>query len=312
MDQIVHKFVQVNGVKLHLAEIGNESSPAVVFVHGFPEIWYSWRHQMIAIAGAGFRAIALDCRGYGLSDPPPDINKFGFSDIVEDILAIIDSLAINKIFIVAKDAGVRPAYVFTLRYPTRVTGVIALGIPHTPFGSPRYLTELPEGFYINRWREPGRAEADFGRLDVKTVVRNIYILFSRSELPIASENQEIMDIVDASTPLPSWFTEEDLSAYAALYEKSGFHNSLKVPYRVIEEEYGIEDPVIKNPMLLIVGEKDYFLKFTGVEDFIKSGMVKQFASDLEVEYLPEGGHFVQEQFPEKVNPLIIVFLRKHC
>ncbi|KAF5811913.1 putative soluble epoxide hydrolase [Helianthus annuus] len=312
MDQIVHKFVQVNGVKLHLAEIGNESSPAVVFVHGFPEIWYSWRHQMISVAAAGFRAIALDCRGYGLSDPPPDINKFGFSDIVEDILAIIDSLAINKIFIVAKDAGVRPAYVFTLRYPTRVTGVIALGIPHTPFGSPRYLTELPEGFYINRWREPGRAEADFGRLDVKTVVRNIYILFSRSELPIASENQEIMDIVDASTPLPSWFTEEDLSAYAALYEKSGFHNSLKVPYRVIEEEYGIEDPVIKNPMLLIVGEKDYFLKFTGVEDFIRSGMVKQFASDLEVEYLPEGGHFVQEQFPEKVNPLIIVFLRKHC
>ncbi|KAM0001008.1 putative soluble epoxide hydrolase [Helianthus debilis subsp. tardiflorus] len=312
MDQIVHKFLQVNGVKLHLAEIGNESSPAVVFVHGFPEIWYSWRHQMIAVAGAGFRAIALDCRGYGLSDPPPDINKFGFSDIVEDILAIIDSLAINKIFIVAKDAGVRSAYVFTLRYPTRVTGVIALGIPHTPFGSPRYLTELPEGFYINRWREPGRAEADFGRLDAKTVVRNIYIMFSRSEIPIASENQEIMDIVDASTPLPSWFTEEDLSAYAALYEKSGFHNSLKVPYRVIEEEYGIEDPVIKNPMLLIVGEKDYFLKFTGVEDFIKSGMVKQFASDLEVEYLPEGGHFVQEQFPEKVNPLIIAFLRKHC
>ncbi|KAM0072585.1 putative soluble epoxide hydrolase [Helianthus debilis subsp. tardiflorus] len=312
MDQIVHKFLQVNGVKLHLAEIGNESSPAVVFVHGFPEIWYSWRHQMIAVAGAGFRAIALDCRGYGLSDPPPDINKFGFSDIVDDILAIIDSLAINKIFLVAKDAGVRSAYVFTLRYPTRVTGVIALGIPHTPFGSPRYLTELPEGFYINRWREPGRAEADFGRPDAKTVVRNIYIMFSRSEIPIASENQEIMDIVDASTPLPSWFTEEDLSAYAALYEKSGFHNSLKVPYRVIEEEYGIEDPVIKNPMLLIVGEKDYFLKFTGVEDFIKSGMVKQFASDLEVEYLPEGGHFVQEQFPEKVNPLIIAFLRKHC
>ncbi|KAJ0598509.1 putative soluble epoxide hydrolase [Helianthus annuus] len=288
MDQIVHKFLQVNGVKLHLAEIGNESSPAVVFVHGFPEIWYSWRHQMIAVAAAGFRAISLDCRGYGLSDPPPDINKFGFSDIVDDILAILDSLAINKIFIVAKDAGVRSAYVFTLRYPTRVTGVITLGIPHTPFGRSRYLTELPEGFYINRWREPGRAEADFGRLDAKTVVRNIYIMFSRSEIPIASENQEIMDIVDASTPLPSWFTEEDLSAYAALYEKSGFHNSLKVPYRVIEEEYGIEDPVIKNPMLLIVGEKDYFLKFTGVEDF------------------------VQEQFPEKVNPLIIVFLRKHC
>ncbi|XP_076885431.1 epoxide hydrolase 2-like isoform X2 [Bidens hawaiensis] len=313
MDQIVHKFVEVNGVKIHLAEIGNESSPAVVFIHGFPEIWYSWRHQMIAVADAGFRAISLDCRGYGLSDPPPDTEKFGISDMVDDLLAIIDSLAIDKIFIICKDAGVRPAYVFTLRYPTRVTGVIALGIPHTPFRRESFLTELPEGCYLNRWRKPGRAEADFGRLDAKTVVRNIYILFSRNEIPIANENQEIMDIVDASSPLPPWFTEEDLSTYGSLYKKSGFLNSLKVPYRsLVEEEYNIEDQVIKNPMLLILGDKDYFLKFPGVDDYIKSGMVKHFATDLEIEHIPEGSHFVQEQFPEKVNPMIIGFLRKHC
>lgn len=80
---------------------------------------------------------------------------------------------------------------------------------------------------------PGRAEADFGRLDNKTVLRNIYILFSRSEIPIANENQEIMDMVDSSTPLPSWFTEEDLAAYGSLYEKSGFQTALKVPYRYL-------------------------------------------------------------------------------
>ena len=78
---------------------------------------------------------------------------------------------------------------------------------------------------------PGRAEADFGRFDAKTVVRNIYILFSGSELPIAAENQEVMDLVDSSVPLPSWFSEEDLAAYGALYEKSGFRTALKVPYR---------------------------------------------------------------------------------
>ncbi|KAJ9535275.1 hypothetical protein OSB04_un001627 [Centaurea solstitialis] len=312
MDKIVHKFVQVNGVKLHLAEIGTESSPVVVFLHGFPEIWYSWRHQMIAVAGAGYRAIAPDSRGYGLSDPPPETEKFGFSDIVDDLLAILDHLGIDKISIITKDAGTRPAYLFALLHPTRVTSVISLGIPHTPFGPPNFLKELPEGFYINRWREPGRAEADFGRLDAKTVVRNIYILFSRTEIPIASEGQEIMDIVEPSTPLPPWFTEEDLSAYGALYEKSGFLNPLKVPYRSLDEEYNIVDPVIKNPMLLIVGEKDYFVKFPGVEDVIKSGMVKHFASNLEVEWIPEGSHFVQEQFPDQVNSLILVFLRKHC
>ena len=98
MDQIVHKFIEVNGLKVHIAEIGNETSPVVVFVHGFPEIWYSWRHQMIDVANAGYRAIALDCRGYGLSDPPPDTEKFGFSDIVDDLLAIVDSLGIPKVY----------------------------------------------------------------------------------------------------------------------------------------------------------------------------------------------------------------------
>ncbi|KAK6149876.1 hypothetical protein DH2020_017401 [Rehmannia glutinosa] len=175
MEQIEHKYIEINGLKLHVAEIGSGSSPAVVFLHGFPEIWYSWRHQMIAVAGSGFRAIAPDFRGYGLSDPPPEPEKATFSDLFADLLALLDALSIPK--------------------------------------------------------KPGRAEADFGRLDSKTVVRNIYILFSRTEIPIAHENQEIMDIVDSSTPLPPWFTDEDLAAYGSLYEKSGFQTALKVPYR---------------------------------------------------------------------------------
>jgi hypothetical protein len=80
-------------------------------------------------------------------------------------------------------------------------------------------------------QEPGRAEADFGRFDIKTVVRNIYVLFSGKEPPTAKENQEIMDLVDPSTPLPPWFSEEDLAVYASLYEKSGFRYPLQVPYR---------------------------------------------------------------------------------
>ncbi|KAI3800379.1 hypothetical protein L1987_28469 [Smallanthus sonchifolius] len=311
MDRIVHKFVEVNGLKLHIAEIGSISSPVVVFLHGFPEIWYSWRHQMIAVANAGYRTIAPDFRGYGLSDPSPATEEIGFSDLIDDLLAVLDSLGIDKISIVVKDFGVRPAFLIALRCPTRVTGLISLGVPHRPFKPRTYHIELPEGFYINRWREPGRAEADFGRFDVKTVLRNIYILFSRSEIPIANEDQEVMDIVGPSAHLPSWFTDDDLSAYAALYEKSGFLDPLRVPYRSSEEKYHIDDPVIKNPMLLIIGEKDYFLKFPGVENFIKSGTVKQFAFDLEIEYVSEGSHFVQEQFPDKVNQLILAFLHKH-
>ncbi|KAL6221852.1 hypothetical protein ACLB2K_005244 [Fragaria x ananassa] len=208
MDQIQHKYITVRGLNLHFADIGTGPN-VVVFLHGFPEIWYSWRHQMIAVAKAGYRAIAPDFRGYGLSDPPPEPEKTTFHDLIDDLIGILDALAIPKVFLIGKDFGSRPAYLFALLYPERVSGVVTLGVPYTPPTSrPQYDKSLPEGFYINRWQEPGRAEADFERLDAKTVVRNVYILFSRSELPIAAENQEIMDLVDLSTPLPPWFTEE--------------------------------------------------------------------------------------------------------
>ncbi|XVE51302.1 hypothetical protein DITRI_Ditri02bG0029300 [Diplodiscus trichospermus] len=310
MEKIQHNFITVRGLKFHVAELGTGSN-VVLFLHGFPEIWYSWRHQMVAVADAGFRAITPDYRGYGLSDIPSEPEKTTFSDITADIVAILDHLGVNKVFLVAKDFGVLPAYLFALFHPERVSGVVTLGVPYTPPQPPKYRQALPEGFYILRWKEPGRAEADFGRFDAKTVVRNIYILFSRSEIPIAAENQEIMDLVDASTPLPPWFTEEDLATYGALYEKSGFKTALQVPYRSFDEDFGITDPIVKVPALLIMGCKDYVFKFPGMEEYIKSGKAKEFVPDLDIIYLPEGTHFVQEQSPELVNELILDFLKSH-
>ncbi|KAK0579913.1 hypothetical protein LWI29_033427 [Acer saccharum] len=286
MDQILHKFINVQGLNLHVAETGTGPN-TVVFPHGFPEIWYSWRHQMVAVASAGFRAIAPEYRGYGLSDPPPQPEKASYKDVIADLLAVFDALGLAKVFLIAKDFGGRPAYLFALLHPERVSGVITLGAPFVP------------------------PEADFGRLDAKTVVRNVYILFSRSDVPIAAENQEIMDLVDASTPLLPWFTEEDLATYGALYEKSGFQTALKIPYRSMDENFNIAEPIVKVPALLIMGNKDFALKFPGMEEYIRSGKVKDFVPDLEIIHLPEGSHFVQEQSPEQVNQLILAFLNKH-
>ncbi|CAJ1936422.1 unnamed protein product [Sphenostylis stenocarpa] len=311
MDRIQHKFVKgCDDLNLHVAEIGTGQN-AVVFLHGFPEIWYSWRHQMIALADAGFRALSFDYRGYGLSDPPPQPHKATWSDILNDLLHLLHALALPKVFLVGKDFGTRPAYLFSILHPEMVLGVVTLGVPYVPPGPSLYHKVLPEGFYILRWKEPGRAEADFGRFDVKTVVRNIYILFSRSELPIANENQEIMDLVEPDTPLPSWFTEEDLAAYGALYEKSGFQNALQVPYRSFGEVFNLTDTVVRVPALVIMGGKDYILKFPGIEDLTKGEKAKEHVPNLEVTFIPEGTHFVQEQFPERVNRLILDFLAKH-
>ncbi|XP_031125935.1 uncharacterized protein LOC116028373 [Ipomoea triloba] len=319
MDEIEHKFIEVNGLKIHVAEAGSGSGPVVLFLHGFPEIWYSWRYQMLAVDKAGYRAISLDYRGYGLSDQPPQPEKATFLDLVNDLAALLDTLSIPKVFVVGTDFGSCVLTLFCLLHEERVVGCVTLDVP---FLLPRSSTtrsstsaeKLPEGFYMERWKEPGRAEADFGRLDAKTVVKNIYILFSRSEVPIASEKQEIMDIVEPSTPLPPWFTEEDLAAYGALYEKSGFRTALQVPYRALENEH-IElpaEPRIKAPALFISGKKDYVMKFPGMEEYVTSGMLKALVPNVEIVYIPEGSHFLHEQFPEEVNQLILNFLDSHC
>ena len=138
---------------------------------------------------------------------------------------------IAQAFLVGKDFGSWPVYLLSLLYTTRISGVISLGVPFFIPNPRRYKEHLPEGFYISRWKEPGRAEADFGRFDVKTVWRNVYILFSRSEIPIAETDKEIMDLVDPSTPLPHWLSNEDLEVYATSYQKSGFDSPMQVPYK---------------------------------------------------------------------------------
>uniref|UniRef100_A0ACD5U669 Uncharacterized protein n=1 Tax=Avena sativa TaxID=4498 RepID=A0ACD5U669_AVESA len=307
--QIEHTTLPIRGLNLHVAQVGKDELGTVVFLHGFPEIWYTWRHQMLAVAAAGYRAIAPDSRGYGLSDQPPEDQEATWEDLVADVLDILDALSISKAFMVGKDFGAMPAYDFALRHPDRTRGVMCLGIPFSPV--PLTIDTMPEGFYILRWREPGRAEADFGRHDVRRVVRTIYILFSRSEIPVADQGQEIMDLADLSTPLPPWFTEEDLDAYAALYEKSGFRFPLQIPYRALHRMTRHVDAKFQVPVFMVMGEKDYCFKFPGFEPAMRSGIMNTFAPDLKITYIPEGSHFVQEQFPEQVNDLLLGFLKDH-
>ncbi|KAI7736254.1 hypothetical protein M8C21_022704, partial [Ambrosia artemisiifolia] len=250
--------------------------------------------------------------GYGLSDIPQQPENTSFLDLVNDTASILDSLNISKVFVVAKDFGAKVCYTFALFHPEKVAGIVTLGVPFIHPNAPFNLT-LPEGFYIRRWQEPGRAEADFGRFDAKTVVRNIYIIFSRSEIPIASENQEIMDLVDPLAPLPSWLTEEDLSVYGELYHKSGFQTPLQVPYRSLGEKFkspkhDLDDVKIEAPTLVIMGENDYSFKFPGMEQYVKSGEVKKYVPNIEIIYLPKGCHFVHEQFPDQVNQFLLSFL----
>ncbi|KAJ6383451.1 hypothetical protein OIU78_026854 [Salix suchowensis] len=310
MEEIKHSHVEVNGLKLHVAEIGT-GPKVLLFLHGFPQTWYTWRYQMIAVAKAGYRAIAYDFRGYGFSEIPAEPEKGGFIDLVEDTIALLDSLGTSKAFLVGTDLGSFPAYMIAVLYPERVAGIVSLGVPFKLPGPSDARDLMPEGFYCKRWQEPGRAEADFGRFDVKTVIKNIYILFSGTKPPTAREEQEIMDLVDPSTPPPPWLSEEDLAVYASSYLKSGFRYPLQVPYRTLGIDCGITNPKVEAPTLLIMGEKDYALSFPGNADYIKSDKLKHIVPDLEIVFVEEGNHFVHEKLPEQVNELMINFLNKH-
>ncbi|CAN6351633.1 unnamed protein product [Urochloa humidicola] len=315
-NQIEHIHLPIRGLNLHIAQVGKGELGTVVFLHGFPEIWYSWRYQMLAVAAAGYRAIAPDCRGYGLSDqPPPPENKEAaasrvWDDLVADVLAILDALAVPAAFVVGKDFGTIPAYHFALRHSDRIRGVACLGISFSP--GPWSFDAMPEGFYILRWQESGRAEADFGRHGVRRVVRTIYVLFSGADVPIAKEGQEIMDLADESTPLPEWFTEEDLDVYTSLYHKSGFQYPLKM-YRALHKMPRLPDAKFQVPVLTVMGGKDYSSKLAGFEDDAGSGTrtMERFVPDLKMVFIPEGSHFVQEQLPEQVNELLLGFFKDH-
>ncbi|KAG2620510.1 hypothetical protein PVAP13_3NG172242 [Panicum virgatum] len=307
--EIEHSYLPIRGLKLHIAHIGKGEVGTLLFVHGFPEVWYSWRHQMVAAAAAGFCAIAPDLPGYGLSEPPSDLALASWESLIKDLLSILDSLGISKVFLVAKDFGAKPAFDLALCHPDRVCGVVTFGVP--PLVESLSRSGLPEGFYIYRWR-PGRAESDFGRFDARRIMRTIYILFSRSEIPIAKPGQEIMDLADDSTRMPYWFREEDLYAYTNLYEKSGFITALQIPYRTKPAEAEYADPRFEMPMFVMMGQKDYILKFPALKDYISSEKLKEIAPDHEITYIPKGSHFVQEQFPELVNQLMIDFLCKHA
>ncbi|KAE8698460.1 Detected protein of confused Function [Hibiscus syriacus] len=261
MEKIEHSHEQARGLKLHVAQIGS-GTKVVVFLHGFTEIWYSWRHQMVAVADAGYRAISLDFRGYGLSEHPLELARATFNDFVDEVVALFDSFGISKAHLVSNDFGAFVATMVGVLHPERVSTIISLGVPFLlPSFSPlqTQLPLVPSGFYLLRWLVPGRAEADFGRFDTKTVVRKIYTMFYRSEPPVAaSDNQEIMDLVDSFTPLPPWMSEEDIAEYGSLYEKSTFSTALQAPYRIVMLSCGLDDGKIKAPGLLIMGERLFY------------------------------------------------------
>ncbi|KAK3137129.1 hypothetical protein QOZ80_5BG0448280 [Eleusine coracana subsp. coracana] len=309
--EVRHWNADVNGVSLHVAEQGPADGPAVLLLHGFPELWLSWRHQMAALAVRGFRAIAPDLRGYGDSSAPADPAAYSIFHIVGDIVALLDHLPLPKVFVVGHDVGAQVAWHLCLFRPDRVRALVALGVPffpRFPLSTTEVFAARGDGFYITQFQEPGRAEKAFARHDVATVLKKFYsIEFDDLTAP---PGVEIIDFLEApSSPLP-WMTDEELGQYAVKFQKSGFTGPLNY-YRMMDTNWRLTAPwngaKITVPTKFIAGDKDMGVQSFGTGQYVESGAFKSIVPDLEVSII-DGHHYIQQEQADKVNCEIISYL----
>src|SRR5438876_1191132 len=187
MSELKHRIVETNVIRMHIAEQG--TGPLVVLCHGFPESWYSWRHQLAALADAGFHAVAPDMRGYGQTDRPAEIDQYTLLHLVGDIVGLLDALGEPSAVIAGHDWGAPVAWHAALLRPDRVRAVIGLSVPFRPRGATRPTTMMPQTddaiFYQLYFQEPGDAAAYLERDPRATIRRVLYWLSGDAPLPTA-------------------------------------------------------------------------------------------------------------------------------
>ncbi|KAL5227487.1 hypothetical protein ABZP36_015752 [Zizania latifolia] len=314
-----HREVEVAiGVRLHVAESGPEEGPAVLLVHGFPELWYSWRHQMAALAARGFRAVAPDLRGYGDSDAPPDARSYTILHLVGDLVALIADLGQPQVFVAGHDWGAVVAWQLCLFRPDLVRALVNLSIeyhPRNPARSPLQTIRAVcgDGHYICFFQKPGLAEAEFSRYDMKCLFKKNFGIRKTTPI-IISQDKTFFESVDSDGTCPVWLAEEDISYYADKFEKTGFTGGFNY-YRCIDLNWELTTPwtgaPIKVPTKFIVGDLDLTYNTPGVKDYIHNGGFKANVPNLEDVVVMEGvGHFINQEKPNEVSDHIWGFFSK--
>ncbi|MET8750260.1 alpha/beta hydrolase [Streptomyces sp. NPDC004667] len=313
-----HRTIEAPAGRLHLVEQG--TGPLVLLVHGFPESWYSWRRQLPALAAAGYRAVALDVRGYGRSSKPAATDAYGMLDLVEDNVALVRALGEERAVVIGHDWGSSIAAASALLHPEVFRAVGLLSVPYAPPGGPRPTDVFAQmggdqEFYVSYFQEPGRAEAEI-EPDLRGWLAGFYAAMSADTMPARGEPDphfvartcgRLRDRFPGGT-LPAWLTEDDLDVYAGEFERTGMTGALN-RYRNMDRDW--EDLAqyggapITQPSLFIGGSLD--ASTTWMADAIDAYPTTLPA--LASTHILEGcGHWIQQERPEEVNRLLTAWL----
>jgi pimeloyl-ACP methyl ester carboxylesterase len=313
--------VPSNGIRLRAAVQG--SGPLVVLVHGFPEGWYSWRHQIGPIAEAGFTACAIDVRGYGGSDKPPAVADYGLAQITADVAGVVEQLSPQApAVLIGHDWGAPIVWNTALSRPDRVRAVAGLsvpwtGVPAAPFldGIQRAFTDKGRFFYQVYFQDVGVAEAEL-QADVRGSLRKFYYALS-GDAPDGTWPRDkphgatLLDRLPDPQPFPAWLSREDEDHFVAEFTASGFYGPLN-RYRNHTPDFAwqqsLKGRMIEQPSLFIGGERDLALRMTpGVNPL--DHMAPHLPGLRGAHLLPGIGHWTQQEAPERVTALLLDWLK---
>jgi pimeloyl-ACP methyl ester carboxylesterase len=317
MDKVSHRTVETNGLKMHIAEMG--CGPLVLLCHGFPECWYSWRHQLVALAKAGFHAVAPDQRGYGRTDCPPEVGAYNIFQLVGDMVGLVKVLGASNAAIVGHDWGAPVAYSSALLRPDIFRALALLSVPYRPRLAvrPSEMMRALAGdkiFYQEYFQIPGKAESE---LDVNPEKSIRAILYSASGDAAPKErwrylfekDERMFDCVTIPEKLPAWLAEQDVEFYATEFRRTGFRGGLNW-YRNIDFNWEmtpfLDGARPSQPALFIAGDKDPVLEFfRSAYETLETALPNLRQKAL----LAGAGHWTQQERPEEVNRLLIEFLK---
>ena len=305
--------LNVNGLSMHVVEQG--SGPAVVLCHGFPELWYSWRHQIPALAEAGFHVIAPDQRGYGRTTALPQIEDYTMQHITDDMVALLDVLGLKQAVFVGHDWGGVVVWSMALHHPERVRAMAGVNTPFLERAAlnPAWIQRGTKWDYQIYFNDVGRAEAELSRN-----VRRTFTLFFRTSKPedgggnsvgltaTVTQRGGIFVGLPEDVPRSIMLTQADLDYFVTEYERTGFRGGLNW-YRNLDANWQWGERVVgkqvSQPALMVTAGKDYVLT-----PDMANGM-ERWVPNLTRAHIEQCGHWTQQEEPEQLNRMLVNWLK---
>ncbi|RDH75719.1 alpha/beta hydrolase [Mycolicibacterium moriokaense] len=288
------RSVAVNGVHLRLYDAGEREAPVVVLAHGFPELAYSWRHQIPVLAAAGYRVLVPDQRGYGGSSRPEAVADYDIHALTGDLVGLLDDVGAARAVFIGHDWGALVVWQTALLHPDRVRAVAGLSVPPIPRPrsrpTERWREKFGDDFYMLRFQEPGRADAEMAA-DVTATMSGMFA-----------------GLLDAAAPLPDWISADEFDHYVSEFSRTGFTGALNW-YRNYDRNWettqALADARITASALFVGGTAD------PIAPTMNPARAREVVAGPYTEEWVEGaGHWLQQERPDEVNKLLLRFLRE--